>query len=123
MFESFNAFLESDLALALCALFGVVLGSFLTFFTTRYFEKKRLLVDFYAEFLTAYSRCVPKAESLDDLRLLTVSVEKMRLVCPKKARKPLTMIHAAALNNFWDPEIVRPAYEDLWNIMQKKLRL
>lgn len=33
----------------------------------------------------------------------------------------LTLIYAAALEGFWSPETVLPAYESLWNVMKKIL--
>ena len=118
LLHSLNLFFSNP---AITTLVGILLGSFLTFFTTGYFEKKRMLVEFYADFLNAYSRCVPKPESLDDIRHLTISIEKMRLICPKAAKPPLDLIYAAAPEGFWSPETVLPAYESLWNVMKKIL--
>lgn len=103
-------------------LFGVLVGSFLSLCVSFRIEKKRLLIGFYAEFLSAYAECVPVPKTEESLRHLIASVQKLELICPKKALKELLVIQNAALDNTWNPKVCRTSYDNLQEIIQRKLR-
>lgn len=117
-----NLFQNEAFLAGLFSLIGVLIGSFLSLYISCRIEKKRLLAEFYAEFLSAYGECVSILKTEESLRHLIVSIQKLKLVCPEKALKELLIIQNAALDNTWNPKVCRTSYDNLQEIMQRKLR-
>lgn len=117
-----NLFQNEAFLAGLFSLIGVLIGSFLSLYISCRVEKKRLLAEFYAEFLSSYAECIPKPKTEESLRYLIVSIQKLKLICPEKALKELLIIQKAALDNTWNPKVCRSHYDNLQEIMQKKIR-
>lgn len=119
-------FVSSDTVL-LCissfvsALIGALAGSFLSIRASRHQERKRFLVEYYADFLTAYAECIPQITNYDQLRLLDVSIEKLKLFCPKEAVIPLEALYFAATNKKWEPEVCKRLMGEIQTIIENEI--
>lgn len=125
MFSQIASYLPSEAFIGILGtLLGTILGAFLNHYFSKQQEKKRLLADFYAEFVYAYALCIPVSSDMDNLnnfRFLIVSIEKLKLICPKAARAPLAALRTWAFENEWTSENVVPAYEEINKIIRRSL--
>ena len=126
MSDYFIALLNSNLTLAFCTLLsgfgGALAGSLITAKSLRKEEHKRLVAEYNAEFVSAYSTMPYASGTIEGLQGLIAAIEKLRPFCPPETEEHFNILFTAILKEEVDIELCRIAYDEIQNAVKKIIR-
>ncbi len=118
--------LNSNISLAFCTLIsgfgGAFIGSFVTAKSLKKEENKRLVAEYYAEFASSYATFALDTRTMEDLKNLIASIEKLRLFCPEETEKYFSMLVFFAAKQEPEVESCKIAYAEIQKAVKKIIR-
>ena len=118
--------LNSNLIMAFCTLFsgfgGALAGSLVTAKSLRREEHKRLVAEYNAEFVSAYSTMPYASGTIEGLQKLIAAIEKLRLFCPPETEQHFNMLFNSVLKEEIDIDACRIAYDEIQSAVKKIIR-
>lgn len=125
MIEAINQFFSSNLVLAFCTLlgafFGAYSGSHITAKSMRKQDHTHLMVEYWSEFVAAYSAFTSLNRSGEDRRDFIAATEKLRLFCPKESHLHFDTLNDQAVAPFPDRATCQEAYRNIRSAVNAKL--
>ena len=125
MIETINQFFSSNLALAFCTLlgafFGAYSGSHITAKSMRKQDHTHLMVEYWADFVAAYSAFTSDNRSGEDRRDFIAAAEKLRLFCPEESHSYFDTLNNEAIASIPDRKTCQEAYRGIRSAVNEKL--
>ena len=113
-----------DLTIALIGsvftIIGVIVGAYITYKATNKLEKRKMLVNFYADFFSQLMFCVPFNKNEQKLAFLA-SAERLKLVCSSESKEKIHELVTSILDNPKDFDHHADIKNEIFKLAQKEI--